>query len=359
MKERETWKRDLSRIVTRRADLERIVKLTDDERRAIDALREEYPLRVSRHYLSLLRPDDPDDPLRRVVIPSPAELRHRPGEDDDDVHSDEAKYQPCPGIVHRYPGKLLLLPTLSCPSHCRFCFRKGGKLRCLTEEEAERALDYIRGDDSIRDVIITGGEPFMLDDDELHHWVSSIRAIPHVQLIRITTRFPVYIPSRITPSLVKMLSEHNPLFVILSFVHPREITDEVAHGLTMMADSGIVLLQQGPLLRGVNDTPAVLMELYERLVALRVLPYYAAWGIRAPGAEHFMLGGEEASRLLGALENRTSGFCVPHLITIARGDKVRMIGWSPEKEMQHLTADRPRAAATPARLDLARETPHS
>lgn len=359
MRERETWQRELSRIVTRRADLEQIIRLTDEERRAIDALSEDYPLRVSRHYLSLLRPGDPDDPLRKIVIPSPAELRHRLGEEDDDVHSDEARFQPCPGIVHRYPGKLLVLPTLSCPSHCRFCFRKGGKLRCLTDEESERALNYIRNDESIRDVIITGGEPLTLDDDELHHWVSSIRAVRHVQIIRITTRFPIYIPSRITESLVKMLSEHKPLFMIFSFIHPREITDEVAAGLSMMADAGIVLLQQGPLLRGVNDTPRVLTDLYERLAALRVLPYYAIWGIHAPGAEHFLVGGEEASRLLGALENRTSGFCVPHLITIARGDKVRMIGWSPEKEMQHLTAGRPRATATPARLDLARETPHS
>lgn len=359
MPEPTQWQRDLGRIIVRRAELESIIRLTDDEKRAIDALRDDYPLRVSRHYLSLLRPDDPDDPLRKIVIPSPAELRHRPGEDEDDVHSDEAKYQPCPGIVHRYPGKLLVLPTLSCPSHCRFCFRKGGKLQRLSTEESERAIDYIRRDDSIRDVIITGGEPLMLTDDELHHWVSSIRAIPHVQLIRITTRFPIYIPSRVTEPLVRMLSEHKPIFMIFSFVHPREITDEVAERLTMMADAGLVLLQQGPLLRGVNDTPRVLMELYERLVALRVLPYYAAWGIHAPGAEHFMVGGEEASRLVGALENRTSGFCVPHLITIARGDKVRMIGWSPEKEMQHLTSGRQRTSATPARLDLARETTHS
>jgi lysine 2,3-aminomutase len=357
--EREVWQRDLSRVVVRRADLESMIKLTDDEKRAIDELRYEYPLKVSRHYLSLLRPDDPDDPLRKVVIPSFAELRHRPGEDADDVHSDEAKYQPCPGIVHRYPGKLLLLPTLSCPSHCRYCFRKGGKLQRLTADESERALDYIGRDDSIRDVIVTGGEPLILTDEELHFWMSSLRAMTHVQIIRITTRFPIYIPSRVTDSLVRMLSEHKPVFMIFSFTHPREITDDVADALTRMADAGLVLLQQGPLLRGVNDTPRVLTELYERLAALRVLPYYAAWGIHAPGAEHFMIDGEEASRLIGALENRTSGFCVPHLITIARGDKVRMLGWSPEKEMQHLTAGRPRPTSAPARFDLARETPHS
>jgi lysine 2,3-aminomutase len=359
MADRERWQDDLRRVVTRRSEIERLIRLTDDEKRAIDELRTEYPVKVSRHYLSLLRPDDPSDPLRKVVIPSAAELRHRVGEETDDVHADEARFQPCPGIIHRYPGKLLLLPTLSCPSHCRFCFRKGGKLRHLSAQEAERALDYIRGNESIRDVIITGGEPLMLPDEELRFWLSEVRDVPHVQIIRITSRFPVYIPSRVTDSLVAMLAEFKPLFLTLSFMHPREVTPEVEDGLTRLADAGIVLLQQGPLLRGVNDDSRTLMALYERLAALRVLPYYAIWGIHAPGAEHFLVGGEEASRILGALENKTSGFCVPHLITIARGDKVRMMGWSPEKELAHRTAAGGRGSGTQGRFEFPRETPHS
>jgi lysine 2,3-aminomutase len=359
MAQREAWQRELGRAVSRRSELERIVRLTDGEKRAIDALHNVYPLLVTRHYLSLLRPDDPDDPLRRVVIPNEEELRHRPGEEDDDVHADEARYQPCPGIIHRYPGKLLLLPTLGCPSHCRFCFRKGLKLEQLSQDEADTALSYIRDDESIRDVIITGGEPLMLPDDALEYWVASVRAIPHVQIIRITTRFPIYVPSRITDSLVKMLAEHKPLYVIFSFVHPREITPDVEVGIGKMADAGMVLLQQGPILRGVNDDPATLKELYERLAKLRVLPYYAIWGIHAPGAEHFLVGGERASELLGVLENRTSGFCVPHLITIARGDKVRMLGWSPEKELAHLSrGKRERKLTAAAQLDVASGPTH-
>lgn len=359
MAKREDWQRDMSRAVTKLSDLERLVKLTDDERHAIEELGESYPLKITRHYLNLLRPDDPSDPLRRVAIPSALELRHRPGEEDDDVHTDEARYQPCPGIIHRYSGKLLLMPTLSCPSHCRFCFRKGKKLQRLNSDETERALDYIRNDETIRDVIITGGEPLMLTDDELEYWVSSISAIEHVELIRITTRVMAFLPSRITESLVSMLAEHKPIFMTFSFVHPREITDEAVRGLEMMGDAGLVMLQQGPLLRGVNDDTATLKKMYERLARLRVLPYYAIWGIRTPGAEHFMMGGEEASRLLGALENKTSGFCVPHLITIARGDKVRMMGWSPEKELSHLTTGRSRATASESRLSTAHDTRHS
>jgi len=199
----------------------------------------------------------------------------------------------------------------------------------------------------------------MLDDDALHFWVESLRAIPHVEIVRITTRFPIYIPSRVTPSFVKMLAEAKPVYMILSFVHPREITAPVETALAMLADAGIVLLQQGPLLRGVNDDAAVLKKLYERLAALRVLPYYAIWGISAPGTEHFMVGGERANQLLEELENRTSGFCMPHLITIARGDKVRMIGWSPEKESVHLVGKKPGSAGAPARLSVSGGTRHS
>jgi lysine 2,3-aminomutase len=348
MARRQAWQLELSRVVTTRSELEQLIRLTEGERKAIDSLATDYPLMASRHYLSLIDPSDPEDPLRRTVVPLLDELKHRPGEKDDDVHADEARYQPCPGIIHRYTGKLLLVPTLACPSHCRFCFRKGRKVMHLTHDQGERALDYIRRDESIRDVVITGGEPFILSDEELHYWVASVRAIRHVQIIRITTRFPVYIPSRITPDLVRMLAEHKPLFVTFSFVHPREITPEVEQGLSMMADAGLVLLQQGPILRGVNDDAETLKRMYEKLAALRVLPYYAIWGIRAPGAEHFLIGGERASEIIGALENKTSGFCVPHLITIARGDKVRMMGWSPEKEALHLTSRDRGAAAVPA-----------
>jgi len=349
----------MARAVTDRGELERLLKLSDGEKRAIDELRHDYPVKITRHYLNLVDPGDPDDPLRRVVVPSALELRHRPGEDDDDVHADEARYQPCAGIVHRYPGKLLLMPTLSCPAHCRFCFRKGKKLQRLTSDETEDALDYIRGDDSIRDVIITGGEPLMLDDDEMEYWVSSIRAIEHVEIIRITTRVPIFLPSRITDSLVSILAEHKPIFMTFSFVHPREITDQAVKAIEKMGDAGLVMLQQGPLLKGVNDDPAILKQMYERLAQLRVLPYYAIWGIHSPGAEHFLIGGEEASRLLGSLENKTSGFCVPHLITIARGDKVRMMGWTPEKELAHLAAGRKPVGGSGTGLEAARDTTHS
>lgn len=345
MRQREEWELDLRRAITSVAELRRVVKLSRDEEEAAHALRREYPLKVTRHYLNLIDPGDPNDPLRKVVIPSTRELIRYPGEDEDDVHADEATYQPVPGIIHRYHGKLLLLPTLGCPSHCRFCFRKGHKIKHLTQKESEAALNYIRNDTSIRDVIITGGDPLILTDDELYFWVSSIRAIKHVEIIRVTTRAPIYLPSRVTKTLVGILAEHQPIYVILSFLHYREITPEIEDSIRAMADAGLVLLQQGPILRGVNDDPATLMRLYEHLSRLRVLPYYAIWGIHSPGTEHFTIDGQSASGIIASLENETSGFCVPHLITIARGDKVRMMGWSPEKAKGH-ELSRPRRSGT-------------
>lgn len=316
-----------SRIYTAR-DVERVLRLTPEERQAIRLNDHVFPLRVTEHYLRLLRPDDPSDPLRRLVIPSMAEAVHRPGEEDDDVHADEARYQPCPGIVHRYPGKLLLMPTLDCVGHCRFCFRSARKVREMTSAERETALAYIRGDRSIRDVQVTGGDPLALSDARLLPLLQDLRRIPHLQILRLTTRVPIYDPARITGALVDGLAALKPFYLILSFVHPREITPELAAGLDRLADRGVVLLQQGPLLKGVNDDPAVLKELYERLAILRVRPYYAAWGLSAPGTEHFMVDAEGAYRAVGALENQTSGFCVPHVITLARGSKVRTMGWA-------------------------------
>lgn len=308
-------------------DVERVLALSDEEREAARRLEDVFPLRVTEHYLRLLDPSDPGDPLRKLVIPSPQELVHRPGEEDDDAHADEARYQPCPGIVHRYPGKLLLMPTLECVGHCRFCYRRGRKVRQMNPDEWETALAYVRGDRSIRDVVVTGGDPLALSDRKLLPLLEDVRRIPHVQILRLTTRVPVFDPARITGELVEGLAALKPFYLIFSFLHPREITPALADGIDRLADRGVVLLQQGPVLKGVNDDPRVLKELYERLAALRVQPYYAAWGLTAPGTEHFLVDGPTAFRVVGALENQTSGFCIPHLITLAGGAKVRSIGW--------------------------------
>lgn len=310
---------------------ERIV-LTKREKEAATLLQDIFPLKVSAHYLRLLDPADVNDPLRKIVIPSLQELDHRDGEEDDDVHEDEARYQPCSGIIHRYPGKLLFIPTLRCASHCRFCFRKGHKVEDLSDSEGIEALNYIRNNRSIRDVVVTGGDPLSLDDRQLEYYLSSIRACSHVEIIRITTRWPIYSPARVTDEFIAMVAKFRPMIMIFSFMHPRELAPETEDMLKRLADAGIMMLQQGPILRGINDDPKILIELYEKLVRLQVLPYYATWGISAPGTEHFMLDGKRASEIIHAMENNTSGFCIPHLSTIAKGTKVRTIGYTPDME---------------------------
>ncbi len=316
--------------ITTSKEAEKFINLSPEEKAAIHRLQSIYPFKVTDYYLSLLEAENHKDPLRKIVIPSMKEIIDYTDKENDDVHSNEANYQPCPGIVHRYPGKLLLFPSYRCPAFCRFCYRKGRKIKSLTSAEEKNALDYIRSEKNIRDVIITGGEPLSLSNEKLHFFLSELYKIDHIEIIRITSRYAIYDPSRIDEELVKILSKHRPLFFIFSFVHPREITSELTQKIRMLADAGINLLQQGPILKGINDDSKTLKALYEKLIALQIVPYYAAWGLEAKGAKHFMISGKHAARLMNQLENKTSGMCIPHLITMAGGTKVRTLGWSEE-----------------------------
>ena len=314
-------------VITKTDQLAAFVTLTDAEQEAIRQCRSIMPMKITRSYANRLDRDDPLDPLRRVVIPSLDELETYPDDDIVDNHKDEARYQPVEGVIHRYPGKVLLMYTKGCFAHCRFCFRSEKVVTTLEGRHLDGALDYLRNDASIRDVIFTGGDPLHGDPAKLAHTLAEVRRIPHVQVIRITTRAPVFAPEIFDDRLVAMLSRFKPLFMLISFVHPRELTDEVCGVLDRLSDAGIVLMQQGPILRGINDDVNTLRRLYEKLVQHRTMPYYAIWGILAPGNRHFALSGAEARDLMRKLENTTSGFCIPHLSTLDQNnDKTRAIG---------------------------------
>ncbi len=313
-------------IVTARL-LSKFIRLTEDEMRSIEKIKNRFPMKITRHYAQLLHKSDPNDPLRQIAVPSLQELIKHPDDDEVDVHSDEAKYQPVEGIIHRYPGKLLLIPTLKCFGHCRFCFRSGKKIRTLEDEKIEQALEYIRHTKDIRDVIISGGDPLVLERSRLEYILSELRSIDHIEIIRIGTRAPAYMPQLIDCEFVNMVAKYKPIIMVISFLHPREITSEVCKALELLSDSGVVLLQQGPILKGINDNTEVLKELYEKLAKHRVIPYYAHWGVFAPGIRHFAIDGDQARQLIRKLENRTSGFCIPHLITLdQKNNKVRTLG---------------------------------
>ena len=299
------------------AELQMMLLLSADEMRQIRKVGRKFPIKIPRYYAELMTDNVA---LRPIVVPSAKELIEYDDDAATDVHADESKYQPVEGIVHRYPGKLLFLPTLECFGHCRFCFRAGHRVKALNRKKVDAAIGYIRKRTDVREVIVTGGDPLVLRLEVLEEILARIHAIDHVEIIRIGTRALAYAPHIITRELVAVLARYKPVFMTLSFVHPDEVTPYSAEKLNMLADSGIVMLQQGPILKGINDDAVVLKQMYEKLARNRVLAYYAIYGIFAPGVRHFIVDRPEAKRLFMQLENSTSGYCLPHMITLDQSE---------------------------------------
>lgn len=306
-------------------ELSQLVDLTEHEQKAIEALSTDFPLKITPYFANLLRNSEPDNALRKMVIPHTDELISYADDEELSLHSDESTYQPVEGIIHRYPGKILFFPVLDCFANCRFCYRKTQEVApLLSEETLEKAFDYIGKTKEIRDVIITGGDPFILSNEKLDAIVSRIRAVKHVEIIRIGTRVLTFAPNRIDDDLVDRLSKHAPLMIKNSYLHADEMTRESAAACKKLADRGIMLFQQGPVLKGINDSTEELKKLYETLIKNRVIPYYAGFGVYAKGARHFLLEEQEVVDLFKPLENNTSGFCIPTLLGIDQSNgKVR------------------------------------
>jgi len=299
------------------AELQMMLLLNSHEMHQIRTAGRKLPMKIPRYYAELMTSHAA---LRPIVVPSPDELVEYDDDAATDVHADESRYQPVEGIVHRYSGKLLFLPTLQCFGHCRFCFRSGHRVKALSRDQVDTAIDYIRKRPDVREVLVTGGDPLVLPLEALEEILSRIHAIDHVEIIRIGTRALAYAPRVITSELVEMLARYKPVFMTLSFVHPAEVTPYCAEKLNMLADSGIVMLQQGPILKGINDDADVLKQMYEKLARNRVLAYYAIYGIFAPGVRHFIVNRQEAKHLFAQLENTTSGHCLPHMITLDQNE---------------------------------------
>ncbi len=273
------------------------------------------PVRINAYYRSLIR--FPDDPIGRQVVPSPREL------DADGVPDPLAEEEdsPVPHLVHRYPDRVLLLVTYQCAVYCRFCTRKRavGKLAAPTDAEMENAFDYIRGNTAIRDVIVSGGDPFLLSDEKLGGILARIRAIPHVEIMRVDSRVPCVLPQRVTPGLCRELAKHHPLYVNTHFNHPREVTAEARTACARLVEAGIPLGNQTVLLKGVNDTPAIAKELMNRLLAIRVRPYYLYQCDPVSGAGHFRTPIRTGLDIMAALRGHTSGLAVPAYVIDAPG----------------------------------------
>lgn len=298
--------------------LERVLRLTDEEREALAAAGGRIAVRITPHFLSLMHPEDPLDPLRLQVIPRRAELHTYPEEMPDPCGEDAD--MKAPGLVHRYPDRVLLLVTDRCSSYCRYCTRSRLVSGCrgrLFDEEA--CLDYLRRHTEVRDVLVSGGDPLLLPDARLEALLTRLRAIPHIELLRVGIRVPIMLPMRITPALCAMLRRFAPLFISVHCNHPRELCPQAQQALEMLADHGLPLGCQSVLLRGVNDDPQTMLHLCHRLLQCRVKPYYLYQCDSVPGTRHFRTDVRCGLDIIRHLRGFTSGYAVPQYVVDAPG----------------------------------------
>lgn len=278
-----------------------------------------YPVRVTKYYASLIREEG--DAIWKQCMPDIREL-------EDDIQSadplQESFLSPVPGLIHRYADRVVLLVSNLCPVYCRFCMRKrhvGSGSSPMGEEDLKLALDYIAANSGIRDVILSGGDPLMLDDTSLQKVLSGLRAIDHVAIVRIGTRVPVTFPERITPELCNLLKSFHPLYINTHFNHPDEITDASSMACTLLADAGIPLGNQTVLLKDVNDDIGIMRKLMTGLLGIRVRPYYLHQMDLVRGTAHFRTPLEKGLEIIRALRGHISGLAVPHYVIDLPGGK--------------------------------------
>jgi lysine 2,3-aminomutase len=310
------WKWQLRSRVRDAAMMERVFDLSDDERDTVRGLGDRLPVGITPYYAALIDPMDPMGGLRRTMIPVADEFTFEPGEAADPLNEDGD--MPVEGLVHRYPDRVLFLVTSFCAVYCRYCTRsrlvgKTGEYHFNTKQ-FERALAYIEATPEIRDVLISGGDPLTMNDDRLDWLLTRLRAIPHVEFVRIGTKIPAVLPQRITPELCAMLRKHHPLWMSVHFMHPDEITPEVAQACGRLADAGIPLGSQTVLTRGVNDDPEVMKRLMHNLLKIRVRPYYIYQCDPIPGSRHFRTPVETGLKIIEALRGHTTGYAVPTFV---------------------------------------------
>jgi lysine 2,3-aminomutase len=292
-------------------DFASFVQLTQSEREALSTSHL-FRVDVTPYFASLIDPDDPTCPIRLQVLPSSRELEPFQASLVDPL-SEQAQ-SPVSGLVHRYPDRVLMLLTTQCASYCRFCTRSrivGNPHLTFSSADIDRQVQYISAHPQIRDVLLSGGDPLTLSDHQLKGLLQRIHAIPHVEILRMSTRVPVFLPQRITEELVNMLKQFHPLWINIHFNHPKEITPEVKNALALLANAGIPLGSQTVLMAGINDCPNIIMALMHKLVENRVRPYYLYQCDLVQGAGHFRTSVARGIEIMEALRGHTSGYAVP------------------------------------------------
>jgi lysine 2,3-aminomutase len=294
--------------------LERYVRLTDDERAGLRETASVFRLGISPYYLTLIDPENPFCPVRMQAIPKRAEARVRPGELADPLGEDH--HRPVTSIVHKYPDRVLLLAIDSCAVYCRHCTRR--RITGTPDTEIDRAalgeaVDWLREHPDVRDVLVSGGDPFLLSDHRLGELLEAIRTVPHVQMVRIGTRVPVVLPMRVDDGLARLLRSFAPLFVVTHFNHPKEVTPEAGAACERLVDHGVPVENQSVLMRRLNSSARVLTDLSHRLLEHRVRPYYLHQMDVARGLEHLRTPVQAGIDIVDRMRGWTTGLAVPHL----------------------------------------------
>jgi lysine 2,3-aminomutase len=314
------WRWQLRHRVTRAEPLKLILNLSPEEIEAIEASKGRMATAITPYFAKLMDRNDSNCPIRRQAIPTMAEFHLSPADLFDPCAEDENS--PVHGLVHRYPDRVLLLVTDKCAVYCRYCTRRrmvGSSEKCITPQELDEAVAYIQATKKVRDVLISGGDPLLFEDDHLESILAKVRRVPHVEIIRIGTRVPVTLPQRITPSLTAMLKKYHPLWISIHFSHPKEITKETRRACAMLAEVGIPLGSQTVLLRGINDRPVVMKRLMHELLKIRVRPYYIYQCDLAMGTEHFRTPIAVGINIIEKLRGHTTGYAVPSFVIDAPG----------------------------------------
>lgn len=310
----------LKNCVKSLAEIEKYLKLSDDERAGILLTGTKLATAITPHFFNLIDPVNPNCPIRRQVIPHIGESLV--GEEEMGDPCGEDSHMPVPGLVHRYPDRVLFLVTDRCASYCRYCTRSrvvSGVSEQKLETQWDAAIDYLKKTPQVRDVLLSGGDPLLFSDSKLEKLLTRLREIPHIQFIRIGSRIPIFLPQRITPALCEMLKKFHPLFISIHANHPRELTTEVRAGLTRLADAGVPMGNQSVLLNGVNDDAEIQRALVHKLLMCRVRPYYLYQCDLIEGSAHLRAPVAKGIEIIEKLRGHTTGYAVPQYVIDAPG----------------------------------------
>ena len=313
------WRWQMSHRLNSAEDFEKVLHLTDSERKALSSPGL-FRVDITPYFVSLINPEDPDDPIRKQVIPTAGEIVPFTGMMEDSLAED--RHSPVPGLVHRYPDRVLMLVTTQCASYCRYCTRSrivSDPSATFSRADFEAQIAYLEKTPQVRDVLLSGGDPLTLAPKLLEELLSRLRAIPHIEIIRIGSRVPVFMPMRVTDELCDMLQKYHPLWLNIHVNHPNEISAELAAATDKLSRAGIPLGNQSVLLAGINDCVHIQRQLVQDLVRIRVRPYYLYQCDLVEGAGHFRTPVAKGIEIIEGLRGHTSGYAVPTYVVDAPG----------------------------------------